>query len=74
VRTSWSVRNTNLESIDQYTPRLHGIAYTVIATTSIQFKTAVTLCCYDFLTGLQHFKAYWLRDAPTGLTFNNCTF
>jgi hypothetical protein len=20
------------------------------------------------------FKAYWLRDAPTGLTFNNCTF
>ena len=19
-------------------------------------------------------KAYWLRDAPTGLTFNNCTF
>ena len=19
------------------------------------------------------FKAYWLRDAPTGLTFNNCT-
>jgi len=21
----------------------------------------------------QPFKAYWLRDAPTGLTFNNCT-
>ena len=21
----------------------------------------------------QHFKAYWLRNAPTGLTFNNCT-
>ena len=20
------------------------------------------------------FKAYWLRDAPAGLTFNNCTF
>jgi len=20
------------------------------------------------------FKAYWLRDAPTGLTFKNCTF
>ena len=24
--------------------------------------------------GLLTFKAYWLRDAPTGLTFNNCTF
>ena len=22
---------------------------------------------------LYPFKAYWLRDAPTGLTFNNCT-
>ena len=21
-----------------------------------------------------NFKAYWLRDAPTNLTFNNCTF
>jgi len=21
----------------------------------------------------QLFKTYWLRDAPTGLTFNNCT-
>jgi len=20
-----------------------------------------------------YFKAYWLRDEPTGLTFNNCT-
>jgi len=20
-----------------------------------------------------YFKAYWLHDAPTGLTFNNCT-
>jgi hypothetical protein len=20
------------------------------------------------------FKAYWLRDAPTSLSFNNCTF
>ena len=22
---------------------------------------------------LKPFKAYWSRDAPTGLTFNNCT-
>ena len=22
---------------------------------------------------ISHLKAYWLRDAPTGLTFNNCT-
>jgi hypothetical protein len=21
----------------------------------------------------EHFRAYWLRDAPTSLTFNNCT-
>ena len=23
---------------------------------------------------LQHFKVHWLRDAPTDLTVNNCTF
>ena len=26
------------------------------------------------LITLSPFKAYWSRDAPTGLTFNNCTF
>jgi len=24
--------------------------------------------------GIKAFTAYWLRDAPTSLTFNNCTF
>jgi len=26
------------------------------------------------LLAVNFFRAYWLRDAPTGLTFNNCTF
>ena len=27
----------------------------------------------DVCIGSEPFKAYWLRNAPVGLTFNNCT-
>ena len=33
-------------------------------------STSLIRRCY---TCIQQFKAYWSRDAPTSLTFNNCT-
>jgi len=34
----------------------------------------MSLCHLDANCKCSPFKAYWLRDAPTGLTFKNSTF
>ena len=39
--------------------------------TSINCSTD-RVCCTYCVFWLQPFKAYWLRDAPTDLTINNC--
>ena len=37
------------------------------------FTTVWLTICGIYTRYINLFKAYWLRDAPTGLTFNNCT-
>ena len=51
------------KSLPDQTPSV--LAYTTSPVTQVTLMPME----YYVLT----FKAYWLRDAPTGLTFNNCT-
>jgi hypothetical protein len=46
----------------------------LIITFSAGNSKKISAFFFKVLEYIYLFKAYWLLDAPAGLTFNNCTF
>ena len=53
---------------NEYNLTLNCVVYII---TSVLYRLQKPTLCQ--LIALSPFKAYWSREAPTGLTFNNCT-